>query len=125
MIRRPPRSTLFPYTTLFRSKTNLQSDQVVAVAYEYTYGGRTYQVGEFATDKTDVGQALLVKALKNTSNNPLQANWKLMMKNVYRLGDSVEKDRFRLDVKYQSDTTGVYLNYIPEPQVKNHMLIKA
>src|SRR2546422_5033286 len=25
MIRRPPRSTLFPYTTLFRSKTFLQS----------------------------------------------------------------------------------------------------
>src|SRR3712207_8671638 len=25
MIRRPPRSTLFPYTTLFRSKTNLLS----------------------------------------------------------------------------------------------------
>src|SRR2546430_10040224 len=26
MIRRPPRSTLFPYTTLFRSRTNLLSD---------------------------------------------------------------------------------------------------
>src|SRR2546422_7145403 len=26
MIRRPPRSTLFPYTTLFRSVTRLQSD---------------------------------------------------------------------------------------------------
>src|SRR2546426_6643349 len=25
MIRRPPRSTLFPYTTLFRSKTSLHS----------------------------------------------------------------------------------------------------
>src|SRR5260370_27106208 len=25
MIRRPPRSTLFPYTTLFRSQTNLKS----------------------------------------------------------------------------------------------------
>src|SRR2546426_7763104 len=26
MIRRPPRSTLFPYTTLFRSLSKLQSD---------------------------------------------------------------------------------------------------
>src|SRR3712207_7946036 len=26
MIRRPPRSTLFPYTTLFRSKTNGRND---------------------------------------------------------------------------------------------------
>src|SRR2546425_12424861 len=29
MIRRPPRSTLFPYTTLFRSDLNLQSGYVV------------------------------------------------------------------------------------------------
>src|SRR2546422_8149271 len=27
MIRRPPRSTLFPYTTLFRSKGNSQTDR--------------------------------------------------------------------------------------------------
>src|SRR2546428_2279725 len=27
MIRRPPRSTLFPYTTLFRSRSNLKSRQ--------------------------------------------------------------------------------------------------
>src|SRR3712207_9119254 len=30
MIRRPPRSTLFPYTTLFRSDTACQSVQAVA-----------------------------------------------------------------------------------------------
>src|SRR3712207_7395203 len=28
MIRRPPRSTLFPYTTLFRSKQYIQDDSV-------------------------------------------------------------------------------------------------
>src|SRR5260221_5134081 len=28
MIRRPPRSTLFPYTTLFRSRGGLHGDQV-------------------------------------------------------------------------------------------------
>src|SRR2546430_5934971 len=32
MIRRPPRSTLFPYTTLFRSKT-ISVDQMKHVAY--------------------------------------------------------------------------------------------
>ena len=61
-------------------RTSLQTDQVLAVAYEYTYGGRTYQVGEFASDVTDVHQALFVKSLKNTSNNPRQGNWPLMMK---------------------------------------------
>ena len=106
-------------------KTTLQTDQVLAVAYEYTYGGVTYQVGEFASDVTDVNQALFVKSLKNTSNNPQQGNWDLMMKNVYYLASSVEKDKFRLDVKFQSDTTGVYLSYIPEPQVKDQTLIKV
>ena len=105
-------------------KTSLQTDQVIAVAYEYTYGGVTYQVGEFASDIQDVNQALFVKSLKNTSNNPQQGNWDLMMKNVYYLASSVEKEKFRLDVKYQSDTTGVYLSYIPEQQVKSQTIIK-
>lgn len=106
-------------------RTGLQTDQVLAIAYEYTSGGVTYQVGEFASDRTNVAEALFVKSLKNTSNNPKQANWDLMMKNVYYLASTVEKDKFRLDVKYQSDTTGVYLSYIPEPQVKNQTLIKV
>lgn len=106
-------------------KQGLQTDQVLAVAYEYTYGGLTYQVGEFAADLTDVNQALFVKSLKNTSNNPEQGNWDLMMKNVYRLGDNIERAKFRLDVKFQSDTAGVYLTYIPEPQVKSYPLIRV
>ena len=105
-------------------KSTLQTDQVLAIAYEYTSGGQTYQVGEFASDIQDVTKALFVKSLKNTSNNPTQGNWDLMMKNVYYLASSVEKDKFRLDVKYQSDTTGVYLSYIPEQQVKDMTMIK-
>ncbi len=105
-------------------KTGLQTDQVLAVAYEYTYGGVTYQVGEFASDITDTKQSLFVKSLKNTSNTPQQGNWDLMMKNVYYLASQVEKDKFRLDVKYQSDTTGVYVSYIPETQVKNTPIIR-
>ena len=105
-------------------KTTLQTDQVLAVAFEYTHGGVTYQVGEFASDITDVSKCLFVKSLKNTSNNPTQANWDLMMKNVYYLASSVEKDKFHLDIKFQSDTAGVYLTYIPEPQVKDQTIIR-
>src|SRR2546425_1761923 len=32
MIRRPPRSTLFPYTTLFRSRSHIESSTACAVA---------------------------------------------------------------------------------------------
>ncbi len=104
-------------------KTGLQTDQVLAVAFEYTYGGTTYQVGEFASDRTNASEALYVKSLKNTSNNPQQKNWKLMMKNVYYLASNVEKTKFRLDIKFQSDTAGVYLTYIPE--VKDITLLRG
>ena len=114
-------NTALGYVSL---RAGLQTDQVLAVAYEYTYGGVTYQVGEFSSDRTNVNEALLVKSLKNTSNNPSQGNWRLMMKNVYYLASTVQKEKFRLDVKYQSDTTGVYISYIPEPQVKGTPLIK-
>src|SRR2546429_7310698 len=43
MIRRPPRSTLFPYTTLFRSPTHeaITSGVVLAVAVTITRWSRT------------------------------------------------------------------------------------
>ena len=106
-------------------KTGLQTDQVLAVAFEYTYGGQTYQVGEFSTDITQTNRCLFVKSLKNTSNNPSQGNWNLMMKNVYFLATSVEKEKFRLDIKYQSDTTGTYLTYLPEEALKSTKLLKV
>ena len=104
-------------------KTSLQTDQVLAVAFRYTYGGMEYQVGEFAEEHNNAGEALYVKSLKNTSNNPQQANWPLMMKNVYYLASNIEKTKFRLDIKFQSDTTGVYLSYIPE--VKDITLLRG
>lgn len=67
-------------------KTTLQPDQVLAVAFEYTYRGQTYQVGELSSNIKDNTQALFVKALKNTANTPDMGNWDLMMKNVYSLG---------------------------------------
>ena len=106
--------------------TTLQTDDVLAVAYEYTYGGVTYQVGEFASDLTNNSQALFVKLLKGTTGSPQLPTWRLMMKNVYNLGaTTVQKEKFRLDVKYQSDSTGVYLTYLPENSLKDTPLLRA
>ena len=106
-------------------KSALQTNQVLAVAYEYTYGGQTYQVGEFSSDQKDNNKALYVKLLRNTSTSPKMGNWHLMMKNVYSLNaQSIQKERFKLDIKYQSDTTGVNLSYIPEDQFKQTTLLK-
>ena len=105
-------------------KSTLLTDQVLAVAYEYTYMGQTYQVGEFSTDRSDNTSCLYVKSLKNAANTPSMANWKLMMKNVYNLGAvSIQSDKFRLDIKYLSDTTGVYLTYLPEKDYKEKTLL--
>ena len=49
-----------------------------------------------------------------------------MMKNVYYLGAmQIQPDNFELNVQYQNDTTGVYLNYITEGNIKNKLLLKV
>src|SRR5260370_42222072 len=47
MIRRPPRSTLFPYTTLFRSRIQLVNPLVQPVLFAFLLldGGRALQFG--------------------------------------------------------------------------------
>lgn len=106
-------------------KSTLQPNQCLAVAYEYTYGGQTFQVGEFSSDMKDNDKAMYVKLLKTTSTSPSLRTWRLMMKNIYSLGaQSVQKERFKLDIKYLSDTTGVYLSYIPEEVFKQTTILK-
>ena len=67
-------------------KSALNADEVLAVAYEYTYGGQVYQVGEFSSDITTTDQSLYLKMLKSTTTSPRLPMWRLMMKNVYSLG---------------------------------------
>src|SRR3712207_8923943 len=43
MIRRPPRSTLFPYTTLFRSTRDLPSGYEQLEGFGWTYGGTSVE----------------------------------------------------------------------------------
>ena len=104
----------------------LNSDEMVAVAYEYTYNGQVYQVGQFASDITATDQCLYLKLLKGTTVSPQLPTWDLMMKNVYSLNAyQLQKDEFRLDIKYLSDTTGVLLNYIPAGNIANKTLLQA
>ena len=107
--------------------TQLQADEVLAVAFEYTSGGQVYQVGEFSTDNSEnTTQCLYVKLLKGTNMSPSMPFWDLMMKNVYSLGAySVQKEKFRLNILYQSDTTGTYVNYLSEGNVKDEILLRV
>ena len=70
-------------------KSPLNQDEVLGVAYQYTYQGRTYQVGEFSNDvpvQEGSKSALILKLLKPTIVNVNNKTWDLMMKNVYSIG---------------------------------------
>lgn len=120
----PSEYTFQPQLGYVSLRAPLQADEVLAVAYEYTYNGKAYQVGEFSSDQ-NVG-ALFLKLLKPVSLSPQAYTWDLMMKNIYSLGynaHNIQKDRFKLSITYQSDTTGVYLNYIPEGNIRDRLLL--
>lgn len=107
-------------------KSALNADEVLGVAFEYTYNGQVYQVGEFSADITTTDQSLYVKMLKSTTVNPRLPMWKLMMKNVYSLGAyQVQKNNFRLNIKYLSDTTGTEINYLPVAGISNIPLLQV
>ena len=106
--------------------TALASDEVLAVAYQYTYMGKTYQVGEFANDIASTEQSLYVKMLKSTTINTQVPMWDLMMKNIYSLGAyQVQKTNFKLNIKYLNDTTGTEMPYISEGNISGVPLIRV
>lgn len=95
--------------------TALNPDDVLAVAMEYTYQGRTYRVGEFSNDNIPAPQTLILKMLKGTSPTPRLPMWDLMMKNIYAIGAyQVKPDAFEMNVMFRNDKTGQAINYIPE-----------
>ena len=95
-------------------KTPVAGDEILAVAYDYEYDGRTYKVGEFSTDISSSEESLYVKMLKGTTSSPSLPMWDLAMKNVYDIGaNSIQSSNFKLNIKYLSDTTGNELTYIP------------
>ncbi|MDR2057355.1 MAG: cell surface protein SprA [Dysgonamonadaceae bacterium] len=105
----------------------LQSDEVLAVAYEYTYKNQVYRVGEFSDNPENATGNLFLKLLKGTSISPSSITWNLMMKNIYNIsnGRNIEKDKFRMDIMYQNDSAGIYLNYLTEGNIANQPLLKV
>jgi len=90
---------------------NVQPDQVVGVAMEYTYNGIPYKIGEFGSDvnpgDTLNQNVLFVKMLKSTTANVKLPIWDLMMKNVYSIGSiNVDPNEFRFDIFYEDPGKG-------------------
>ena len=118
--------TLNPTLGYISLKSALSSDEVLAVAYEYTYQGRVYQVGEFSGDITNTSQSLYLKMLRGTTISPQLPMWKLMMKNVYSLGAyQLSSNKFKMNIKYLSDTTGTEIVYLPVGPIANKPLLQV
>jgi cell surface protein SprA len=92
----------------------LNADEVLAVAYQYTLNGKTYQVGEFSTDGVDHPKTLILKLLKGTLVNVKLPLWDLMMKNIYNINAyQVSKDDFKMDILHTDIKSGLDYNFIP------------
>lgn len=128
----PSEFTFNPRLGFVSLNTNVNPDQVVGVAYQFTYNGETYQVGELSTDGIADPKCLLVKMLKSTNVSPRRDTllWDLMMKNVYSMGAyQVKPDNFKLDILYNNPATGTDVPVIPEkilpPSIQGKPLIQV
>lgn len=106
--------------------TSLNYDEVLAVAFQYTYNGQVYQVGEFSDQFATGDKLIILKMLKSTQLNTHIPMWDLMMKNVYSLGAySLSPTNFQLNVLYNNIKTGVDIPYIPYGTLDGKVLIQV
>ena len=102
----------------------LNYDEVLAVSFQYTYNGQTYQVGEFSDQLPNGDQPLYLKMLKSTTVNTRIPIWDLMMKNVYSIGAyQINPQDFKLEVF--RNTKGVDLPYISEDPIDGKPLVQV
>ena len=109
------------YLTLNQS---LNQDEVLAVAFQYTAAGRTYQVGEFSNDGVTPPKTLILKLLKSTVLDVRMPTWDLMMKNIYALNAyQLDREDFYMDILYMNDETGVPIPFLPDGNLSDTLLI--
>ena len=112
--------TFHPQLGYISLNQRLSNDEILGIAFQYTYLGKVYQVGEFANGdipgtsllQNDVSpqpqQApiiqtnnLVVKLLKSSLTDVRQPLWDLMMKNIYNTGAfQLSEEDFKLSILY-------------------------
>ena len=101
------------YITLQRK---LQNDEAVAVAFEYTYNGRVYKVGELTEDYSNKAEkdVVFLKMLRprkiavKDNFGKILPTWNLMLKNIYNLSvTQLQREGFQLRIVYRDDRTGI------------------
>jgi cell surface protein SprA len=115
------------YITLTRK---LQNDEALAVAYEYTYNGKSYKVGELSEDYANLQDedVIFLKLLRQRDLSVALRTpaWDLMMKNIYSLNvTQLERENFQLRVIYRDDKSGIDNPQLQEGEtVRDRQLIE-
>ncbi len=132
----PTEFTLNPQLGYITLQTKLQNDEALAVAYEYTYNGAAYKVGEMTEDysiKAD-NEVVFLKLLRprkisvKDAAGAIVPTWDLMMKNIYNLNvTQLTRDGFQLRVIYRDDASGIDNPQLQEgpPTVRSKQLIEV
>ncbi|MDX2197015.1 MAG: cell surface protein SprA [Cytophagales bacterium] len=97
-------------------------DDVLGVAYEYSYLGQTYKVGELQEDygSRSTRQVAFVKLLRPSTIRTNIPMWDLQMKNIYSLNSTgVSRENFQLRVVYRDDFKQLNIPSISEGKVYN------
>ena len=124
----PTDYTLHPKLGYISLRQRLNNDEILAVAFQYTVGDQTYQVGEFAgdgvpsTSTSGSGQtqqvlnnSLVVKLLRSNLTNVEQPLWDLMMKNIYNIGAyQLDQDGFVFNLLFSDPSPINYISPIAE-----------
>lgn len=112
--------TLHPQLGFISLNYPLNNDEVLAVAYQYTYNGTQYQVGEFSSDvpvDPNTPKVLYVKLLKNELLKTNLPTWNLMMKNIYPLNAyQISPNNFKLTISRLDDQSGIQKPIMEEGQ---------
>ncbi|MBK7406751.1 MAG: cell surface protein SprA [Saprospirales bacterium] len=127
----PTEYTYHPELGFVSININVNPDQVLGVAYQYSYKDSTYQVGQFADDVPQTGDSiqnqkiLFVKMLKSTTQRVDVPAWDLMMKNVYSIGAfNVNQQDFKLDIYYE-EPAGGEKRFLPDTDIKGKPLLSV
>ena len=122
---------LHPQLGYISLNQRLSNDEILGVAFQFTYQGQVYQVGEFANgdvpgttlSSSNNGQAtqvlennsLLVKMLKSSLTDIRQPIWNLMMKNIYNIGAyQLSQDDFRMNILYTDPSPINYMTPVDQ-----------
>ena len=121
--------TLNPQLGYISLNSALQPNQIVGVAFKYTYNGKVYQVGELSRnvppDSLATTKTLFLKMLRSTSQRPDLPTWNLMMKNIYSLGAfQIDKEDFRLDIFYK-DPGGGQKRFLSDSKLRDQQIISV